>query len=59
MCMQHFKAFHIAITILTLTPGFDTVLVIKHTSRSGLFVHGAFSAIGISAILLQSAQLFE
>ncbi|MFB1034701.1 MAG: LysE family translocator, partial [Sinobacterium sp.] len=53
-------------------PGIDTVLVIKNTSRSGgkdgvvtslgiclgLFVHATFSAVGISAILLQSAELF-
>jgi len=49
------------------------VLVIKNTSRSdgrdgvvtsfgiclGLFVHATFSAVGISAILLQSAELFQ
>lgn len=73
MYIQNLDAFLIAITILTLTPGLDTALVIKNTSRSGakdgcvtslgiccgLFVHGTFSAIGISAILLQSAQLFQ
>jgi RhtB (resistance to homoserine/threonine) family protein len=73
MYIQNFEAFLIAITILTLTPGLDTALVIKNTSRSGskdgyvtslgiccgLFVHATFSAIGISAILLQSAQLFQ
>ncbi|MCF7354695.1 MULTISPECIES: LysE family translocator [Vibrio] len=66
-------AFLIAITILTLTPGLDTALVIRNTSRSGsvdgcvtslgiccgLFVHATLSAIGISAILLQSAELFH
>ncbi|USD66467.1 LysE family translocator [Vibrio sp. SCSIO 43136] len=66
------EAFLIAITILTLTPGLDTALVIRNTTRSGgfqgcltslgvcagLFVHATFSAIGISAILLQSAELF-
>jgi threonine/homoserine/homoserine lactone efflux protein len=70
--IQNVEAFLIAITILTLTPGVDTALVIKNTTRSGikdgcvtsfgicagLFIHAAFSAIGISAILLQSAQLF-
>ena len=73
MYIQNLQAFLIAITILTLTPGLDTALVIKNTSRagtkdgcvtslgicSGLFVHATFSAIGISAILLQSAQLFQ
>jgi RhtB (resistance to homoserine/threonine) family protein len=66
-------AFLIAITLLTLTPGLDTALVIRNTSRagwkdgvisslgicSGLFVHALFSAIGISVLLLNSAWLFE
>ncbi|MFV0575326.1 MAG: LysE family translocator [Vibrio sp.] len=66
-------AFLVAITILTLTPGLDTALVIRNTTRSGsldgcvtslgiccgLFVHATLSAIGISAILLQSAELFH
>lgn len=73
MYIQHLDTFLIAITILTLTPGLDTALVIKNTSRSGakdgcvtsfgicsgLFIHAGFSAVGISAILLQSAQLFQ
>lgn len=68
-----FRSFFIAITILTLTPGLDTALVIRNTSRAGfadgcttslgicfgLFVHATFSAIGISAILAQSAELFQ
>ena len=68
----NFEAFIVAITILTLTPGVDTALVIRNSSRggfidgattslgicSGLFVHATFSAIGISALLAQSAQLF-
>jgi RhtB (resistance to homoserine/threonine) family protein len=73
MQIHNFEAFLIAITILTMTPGLDTALVIKNTSRSGgrdgvitslgiclgLFVHATFSAVGISAILLQSAELFQ
>lgn len=73
MYILNFEAFIVAITILTLTPGLDTALVIKNTSRSGgrdgvvtslgiclgLFVHATFSAVGISAILLQSAELFQ
>ena len=65
MHILNFEAFLIAITILTLTPGLDTALVIRNSSRSGyvngcvtslgicsgLFVHAMFSAIGISAIL--------
>lgn len=73
MDILNFEAFLIAITILTLTPGLDTALVIRNTSRSGLadgcmtsfgicsglFVHAFFSAVGISAILAQSAELFQ
>ena len=72
MHILNFEAFLVAIALLTITPGIDTVLVIKNTSRCGgkdgvvtslgiclgLFVHGTFSAVGISAILLQSAELF-
>jgi threonine/homoserine/homoserine lactone efflux protein len=64
--------FLIAITLLTLTPGVDTLLVIRNTTRggvrdgimtsfgicSGLFVHAAVSALGISWILLQSSWAF-
>ncbi|MGF1786676.1 LysE family translocator [Photobacterium swingsii] len=73
MDILNVEAFLIAITILTLTPGLDTALVIRNTSRSGLadgcmtsfgicsglFVHAFFSAVGISAILAQSAELFQ
>ncbi len=67
------EAFVIAITVLTLTPGLDTALVIRNTTRSGtsdgyatslgiccgLFVHALCSAIGISALLAQSAEWFQ
>ncbi|WP_028866149.1 LysE family translocator [Psychromonas aquimarina] len=73
MHILNFEAFLIAITLLTLTPGLDTALVVRNSSRSGgvdgcitslgiclgLFVHALFSAVGISAILLQSAELFQ
>lgn len=73
MPILHIEAFLIAITILTLTPGLDTTLVIRNTSRggekdglvtnlgicSGLFVHAALSAVGISLLLAQSPQLFQ
>lgn len=71
--IYNIEAFLIAITILTLTPGLDTALVIRNASRGGfkdgfatsfgicmgLFVHATFSAVGISALLAQSAELFN
>lgn len=63
----------IAITLLTITPGVDTLLVVRNAARggwqdgvissvgicSGLFIHAAISAVGISFILLQTAWLFS
>lgn len=62
----------VAITLLTITPGADTMMVLRNTLRGGasdgwvssvgiclgLFVHATLSAIGISAILLYSATAF-
>ncbi|MFC3282972.1 LysE family translocator [Litchfieldella rifensis] len=67
-----FWPFLIAITLLTMSPGVDTLLVIRNTTRGGvhdgmltslaiccgLFVHATVSALGISIILLQSAWAF-
>ncbi|WP_043530306.1 LysE family translocator [Litchfieldella xinjiangensis] len=67
-----FWSFLVAITLLTMTPGVDTLLVIRNTTRGGLrdgtltslaiccglFVHAAVSALGISIVLLQSAWAF-
>ncbi|MGB0467630.1 MAG: LysE family translocator [Pontibacterium sp.] len=64
--------FLIAITALTLTPGVDTLLVMRNAARGGqrdglltslgiclgLFIHASISAAGLSVILLGSAQLF-
>ncbi|MDX2494061.1 MAG: LysE family translocator [Desulfuromusa sp.] len=71
--IDQFWTFFIAITLLTLFPGVDSLLVVRNTSRggwkdgittstgicSGLFVHALVSALGISALLLQSAVAFN
>ena len=58
---------------LTLTPGADTMLVVRNVLRggrrdgvvttvgicSGLFVHAALSALGVSVLLLHSATAFH
>lgn len=63
----------IAVTILTLTPGVDTMLVIRNSGRggwfdgavtsvaicTGLFVHATLSALGISILLLNTAWAFS
>lgn len=73
MPILHIEAFLIAIIILTITPGLDTALVIRNTTRggekdgfvtnigicSGLFFHASLSAVGISLLLSQSPQLFQ
>ncbi|MEQ5834157.1 LysE family translocator [Marinobacter sp. NFXS9] len=67
-----FWAYLIAISLLTVTPGVDTLLVMRNTARgglrdgmvtslgicSGLFVHATLSAVGISLILVQTAWAF-
>jgi len=66
-------AYLVAITLLTVAPGVDTLLVIRNTVRGGfrdgaltsfaicmgVFVHAAISAGGISLILMQSALMFS
>ena len=61
-----------AVALLTLSPGVDTLMVIRNTLRGGwrdgvltsfaiccgLFVHALISAGGISLVLMQSAWLF-
>lgn len=70
---SQFVPFLIAITLLSISPGVDTLLVIRNTARGGvghgvmtsvaiccgLFVHATISALGISLILLQSAWAFH
>jgi threonine/homoserine/homoserine lactone efflux protein len=66
-------AFTVVAAALTLTPGADTVLVIRNVLRggrwagvvttlgitSGLFVHAAFSAVGVSVVLMHSVTAFQ
>jgi RhtB (resistance to homoserine/threonine) family protein len=61
------------ITVLTITPGADTMLVIRNVVArgqragyltalgicSGLFIHATLSALGLSVILVRSAVIFE
>jgi RhtB (resistance to homoserine/threonine) family protein len=70
---SQFLAFAGLALLLTLTPGIDTMLVLKNSlaggQRSGLFsalgicaglcVHATLSALGLSVILVQSALAFE
>ncbi len=71
--MTALTTYLVAITLLTITPGVDTMLVIRNTARggwrdgavsslgicSGLFLHATISAVGISMILLQATWAFS
>jgi len=73
MDITSLTTYLIAITLLTLTPGVDTMLVIRNSARggwrdgavsslgisSGLFIHATISAVGISVILLQAAWAYS
>ncbi|MDM8514884.1 LysE family translocator [Desulfobacterales bacterium HSG16] len=66
-------AFMIVAAVLTITPGADTMLVLRNVIRgsrkdgiattfgicSGLFVHALLSGLGVSIILMHSAALFH
>ncbi|WP_166264541.1 LysE family translocator [Marinobacter caseinilyticus] len=68
-----FWAYLVAVFLLTVTPGVDTLLVVRNTARgglrdgvissvgicSGLFIHAALSAAGISLILVQTTWAFS
>lgn len=68
-----FWAYLVAITLLTVTPGVDTLLVMRNTGRgglkdgcvtsagicSGLFIHATLSALGISLLLVETAWAFS
>jgi threonine/homoserine/homoserine lactone efflux protein len=71
--IDQFWTFLVAITLLTLFPGVDSLLIIRNSTRGGwrdgvatstgvccgLFVHALVSAFGISALLLQSLVAFN
>lgn len=73
MMESQFLTFLVAITLLTMTPGADTVMVTRNAIRggtrdgvltsfgivTGLFLHGAISTGGLSLLLLGSATLFQ
>jgi len=70
--MNEFLAFAMISLLLVVSPGPNSILILKTVSgrgcRSGIeniiglvsatFVHGAVSILGLSAIILQSAELF-
>src|SRR5262245_48040897 len=65
--------FAVVAAALTVTPGADTMLVVRNVLRggardgvvtafgacSGLFLHAVLSAVGVSAILMHSATVFQ
>lgn len=71
--IDQFWTFFVAIGLLTLFPGVDSLLVVRNAGRGGwqdglvtstgiccgLFAHALVSALGISALLLQSAMAFN
>lgn len=66
-------AFLLLCLVMTVTPGLDTAMVIRSTisfgtragvltamgCATGLFAHATGVAVGLSAVLLKSAALFE
>ncbi len=73
MLDQQLVAFTIASAIMAITPGNDTILTMKNSLAGGktaglattagiicgCLVHASFSALGISIILVKSAELFN
>lgn len=65
--------FIVAVTLLTISPGSDTMLVFRSVLKrgqvtglmttfgicTGLFVHATLSALGLSVILVRSAMAYE
>lgn len=73
MADSQIVAFALAAALLTVTPGQDTLLVVRNVLRggsgdgavttlgicSGLFIHALLSAAGMSIVLTQSATAFH
>lgn len=73
MGIENLTTYLIAITLLTLTPGVDTMLIIRNSARGGwqdgfmssfgiccgLLIQASVSALGISIILMQAAWAFN
>ncbi|MEJ5345488.1 MAG: LysE family translocator [Chloroflexus sp.] len=73
MVPERLIAYTIAVAILTLIPGADTMLVLRNALArgrfagiatafgigSGLFVQATLSGLGLAAIVVQSAQLYH
>ncbi|MGH7415391.1 MAG: LysE family translocator [Candidatus Rokuibacteriota bacterium] len=69
----HLWAFLVVATLLAVTPGADTLLVVRNVLgrgraagvattagiAAGCFVHAALSAIGVSLVLVRSAEAFH
>ncbi|MEF3274740.1 MAG: LysE family translocator [Chloroflexus sp.] len=73
MLTERLFAYTIAVTILTLIPGADTMLVLRNALARGrlagvatafgigcgLFVQATFSGLGLAAIVVKSAELYH
>lgn len=73
MIDQSTIAFIIAASVLTITPGNDTMLIVRNALArgrasgfaslfgicSGLVFHGSFAALGLSVVLMQSPTAFN
>ncbi len=73
MLDSHTAAFAVAAGLLTMTPGQDTMLVVRNVLRggrgdgvvttfgicAGLFLHATLSALGLSIVLTRSATAYQ
>jgi len=73
MGLDNFAAFVLIAGLLTITPGADTILVIRNTLRgsvagglastvgicSGLILHALLSSLGLAMLLAQSALAYQ